>query len=122
MYGISNMPRSIASTKSPEAIPNRRDKNRYDAEEEEAFAIISDRHVVEEVIDVGKVVMHNHVGEESSSHTRALPKNLIAPLPYRTTRGGVSEAYCLTSRYTLRTRWESGRWQGSGTRRWTHRR
>jgi hypothetical protein len=29
-----------------------------------------------------------------SSHAEALPKNLIAPHPYRFIRGGVLEAYC----------------------------
>jgi hypothetical protein len=29
-----------------------------------------------------------------SSRAKAIPKNLIAPHPYRLTRGGVLEAYC----------------------------
>ena len=43
------------------------------------------------------------VGEEvvaASSRASALPKNLIAPLPYRITRGGVPEACCPFSRCT----------------------
>ncbi len=52
-------------------------------------------HVVveEEVADVGEEVV---VGEviAVSSRARALPKNLIAPLPYRIARGGVPEACC----------------------------
>jgi hypothetical protein len=35
-----------------------------------------------------------------SSRTEALSKNLIAPHPYRFTRGGVSEAYCPVVRCT----------------------
>ena len=50
-------------------------------------------HVVvdEEVADVGEEVV---VGEVvvAGSRAIALPKNLIAPLPYRITRGGVPEA------------------------------
>ena len=37
---------------------------------------------------------------EASSRVRTLPKNLIALLPYRIARGGVSEAYCPVSRCT----------------------
>ena len=43
------------------------------------------------------------VGREvvaASSRASALPKNLIAPLPYRITRGGVPEACCPFSRCT----------------------
>ena len=36
----------------------------------------------------------------ASSRASALPKNLIAPLPYRITRGGVPEACCPFSRCT----------------------
>jgi hypothetical protein len=35
------------------------------------------------------------------SRAKALPKNLIAPHPYRFTRGGVPEAYCPVVRCTL---------------------
>jgi hypothetical protein len=35
-----------------------------------------------------------------SSRAEALPKNLIAPHPYRFTRGGVPEAYCPIVRCT----------------------
>ena len=37
---------------------------------------------------------------DASSRASALPKNLIAPLPYRITRGGVPEAYCPFQRCT----------------------
>ena len=62
-------------------------------------------HVVEEVVDVWKEVVVREVvvgvrGEEASSRVEALPKNLIASLPYRITRGGVPEAYCPVSRCT----------------------
>ena len=39
-----------------------------------------------------------------SSHRSVLPKNLIAPLPYRITRGGVPEACCPFSRCTPKKR------------------
>ena len=51
-------------------------------------------HVADgEVADVGEEVV---VGEvvAASSRASALPKNLIAHLPYRIMRGGVPEAYC----------------------------
>jgi hypothetical protein len=35
-----------------------------------------------------------------TSHAEALPKKLIAPHPYRFTRGGVPEAYCPIVRCT----------------------
>ena len=68
---------------------------------------MSDCHVAEEVINVGEevvvgelvvsdVAVRSHDEQDSSSRVRTLPKNLIAPLPYRITRGGVSEACCLT--------------------------
>ena len=49
-------------------------------------------HVVEDkVAEVGEeVVVHEVIA--ASSCASALPKNLIAPLPYRITRGGVPEA------------------------------
>jgi hypothetical protein len=51
-----------------------------------------------EVADVWKEVLFGEgvVGRRDgiSSCAEALPKNLIAPHPYRFTRGGVSEAYC----------------------------
>ena len=68
--------------------------------------------VVEEIVDVGEEVV---VGEDLlgvgvredvrdeeavSSRAAALPKNLIALLPYRTRRSGVPEAYCPGSRCT----------------------
>ena len=54
------------------------------------------RHVVvveEEIAEIGEEVI---VGEviAVSSRAIALPKNLIAPLPYRIARGGVPEACC----------------------------
>ena len=57
-------------------------------------------HVVEdEVAEVGEeVVVHEVVA--ASSHASALPKNLIAPLPYRITRGRVPEACCPFSQCT----------------------
>jgi hypothetical protein len=60
-------------------------------------------HVVEDVVDLREEVVigeevvgvQNVRGEEEvSSHAVALPKNLIALLPYRTRRSGVPEAYC----------------------------
>ena len=63
--------------------------------------------VVEESVDVGEVVVVGEdllgvgVREEAvSSRAAALPKNLIALLPYRTRRSGVPEAYCPGSRCT----------------------
>ena len=68
--------------------------------------------VVEEIVDVGEEVV---VGEDLlgvgvredvrdeeavSSRAAALPKNLIALLPYRTRRSAVPEAYCPGSRCT----------------------
>ena len=63
-------------------------------------------HVAEDVVDVGEVVVVGeevvgiHVDKEVSSRAAALPKNLIAPLPYRITRGGVPEAYWPVPRCT----------------------
>ena len=58
-------------------------------------------HVVvkEEVAEVREEVV---VGEvvDVSSRAIALPKNLIAPLPYMITRGGVPEACCPFTRCT----------------------
>ena len=57
-------------------------------------------HVVEdEVAEVGEEVV---VGEvvAASSRASALPKNLIALLPYRITRRGILEACCPFSRCT----------------------
>ena len=52
----------------------------------------------EEVVDVGEEVLRRcGVVGEASSRVRTLPKNLIALLPYRIARGGVSEAYCPVS-------------------------
>lgn len=53
-------------------------------------------HVVDgETADVREeVVVGEVVVVAVSSRASALPKNLIAPLPYRITRGGVSEACC----------------------------
>ena len=51
-------------------------------------------HVVEdEVAEVGEEVIVREV-VAASSRASALPKNLIAPLPYRITRGGVPKACC----------------------------
>ena len=59
-------------------------------------------HVVEEVDDIGEVVVVREevvgVRDKASSRATALPKNLIALLPYRTRRSGVPEAYCPGSR------------------------
>jgi hypothetical protein len=56
------------------------------------------RHVVEEVVDVREEVFIGKgigdVRDEASSHTKALPKNLIALLLYRTRSSAVSEDYC----------------------------
>ena len=77
------------------------------------------RHVVdEEVANVGKEVI---VGEvlNASSRASALGKNLIGPLPYRITRGGVLEAYCPLNRCMpedgMDTTWKTAE-QGFGTR------
>ena len=76
-------------------------------------------HVVDE--EVGDVREEVVVGEEldASSRASALPKNLIAPLPYRITRGGVPEAYCPFCRCTpedgMEKTWKTAA-QGSETR------
>ena len=68
--------------------------------------VVGERHVAEQNVDVGEVVFVGEeaagirVDEESSSRAVALPKNLIALLPYRTRRGGVPEAYCPVLRCT----------------------
>ena len=55
-------------------------------------------HVVEdEVAEVGEEVVVREV-VAASDRASVLPKNLIAPLAYRITRGGVSEACCPFSR------------------------
>jgi hypothetical protein len=56
-------------------------------------------HVVDvEAADVRKEVLVGEgvIGQRDTVSSRAetLPKNLIAPHPYRFTRGGVLEAYC----------------------------
>ena len=57
-------------------------------------------HVVEdEVAEVGEEVVVRKI-IAASSRASALPKNLIAPLPYRIMRGGVPEACCPISRCT----------------------
>ena len=54
-------------------------------------AVVDVAHVVDgEASDVWEEV----VVVAASSRASALPKNLIAPLPYRITRGGVPEACC----------------------------
>jgi hypothetical protein len=63
-------------------------------------------HVIDiEAADVREEVLVGEgvVGRRDavSSHAEALPKNLIAPHPYRFTRGGVPEAYCPVVRCTL---------------------
>src|SRR5438128_8219553 len=71
----------------------------------------------EETIDV-EVVRQIGVVREASSRVRTLPKNLIAPLPYRITRGEISEAYYPVSRCTpedgMERSWMAA--QGSGSR------
>ena len=57
-------------------------------------------HVEDEVAEVGEEVVVREV-VAANSRASALPKNLIAPLPYRITRGGVPEACCPFSRCTL---------------------
>jgi hypothetical protein len=62
-------------------------------------------HVVDvEAADVRKEVLVGEgvIGRRDvvSSRAEALPKNLIAPHPYRFTRGGVPEAYCPVVRCT----------------------
>jgi len=59
-------------------------------------AVVDVAHVVDgeasdvwEEVGVGEVVV-----VAASSRASALPKNLIAPLPYRISRGGVPEACC----------------------------
>lgn len=44
---------------------------------------------MEEVVVVGEVVVRSNAGGDAHSHASALPKNPIAPLPYRITTGGV---------------------------------
>jgi hypothetical protein len=50
----------------------------------------------EVLVEEGVVGRHDAV----SSRAEALPKNPIAPHPYRFTRGGVPEAYCPVVRCT----------------------
>jgi hypothetical protein len=62
-------------------------------------------HVVDvEAVDVREEVLIEEgvIGRRDavSSRKEALPKNLIAPHPYRFTRGGVPEAYCPVIRCT----------------------
>jgi hypothetical protein len=62
-------------------------------------------HIVDvEAADVREEVLVGEgvVGRRDavSSRAEALPKNLIAPHPYRFTRGGVPEAYCPIVRCT----------------------
>jgi hypothetical protein len=62
-------------------------------------------HVVDvEAADIREEVLVGEgvVGRRDaiSSRAKALPKNLIAPHPYRFTRGGVLEAYCPVIRCT----------------------
>ena len=91
--------------------------------------VVAERHVAKQGVDVGEVVVVGEevvgvrVDEEASSRAVALPKNLIALLPYRTRRGGVSEAYCPVLRCTPqggmgKTRAAA---QCSGTKWQTHR-
>ena len=54
-----------------------------------AHVVDGETSYVREEIVVGEVVV-----VVASSRASALPKNLIAPLPYRIMRGGVSEACC----------------------------
>jgi hypothetical protein len=57
-------------------------------------------HVVDvEAADVREEVLVGRC-DAVSSRAEALPKNLIAPHPYRFTRGGVPEAYCPVVRCT----------------------
>jgi hypothetical protein len=53
---------------------------------------------VREEVLVGEGVVGRR--DAVSSRAEALPKNLIAPHPYRFTRGGVLEAYCPIVRCT----------------------
>ena len=53
---------------------------------------------VREKVLVGEGVVGRR--DAVSSRAEALPKNLIAPHPYRFTRGGVPEAYCPVVRCT----------------------
>jgi hypothetical protein len=53
---------------------------------------------VREEVLVGEGVVRRR--DAVSSRAEALPKNLIAPHPYRFTRGGVPEAYCPVVRCT----------------------
>jgi hypothetical protein len=55
--------------------------------------------VREEVVVVEELVARRR-RRDASSRARALPKNLIAPHPYRFSRGRVPEAYCPISRCT----------------------
>jgi hypothetical protein len=61
-------------------------------------------HVVEEVVDVREevVIAEGVIGvrDETSSRTKALPKNLIALLPYMTRSCAVLKAYCPERRCT----------------------
>jgi hypothetical protein len=74
--------------------------------------VLSPRHVAAEVVDVREEVFVGEdillVGvrdEEVVKSRRALSKNLIASLPYRIARDGVSEAYCPSYGAHRRTGW-----------------
>ena len=75
-------------------ISNRKVRITYGAAGAAPPALMFVAHVVEdEVAEVGEEVIVREV-VATSSRASALPKNLIAPLLYRITRGGVSEACC----------------------------
>jgi hypothetical protein len=93
---ISNRDKHITST--PNAITrSRRIRVRVQIRVRVGTSVVG--HVVDvEGADVREEVLVGEgvVGRRDavSSHAEALPKNLIAPHPYRFTRGGVPEAYC----------------------------
>ena len=79
-------------------ISNMKDRITYSGSSTAGVDVVA--HVVEdEVAEVGEEVVVREV-VAASSRASALPKNLIAPLPYRITRGGVPEACCPFSRCT----------------------
>ena len=100
----NNSSKWIERSRTCNIMLNRRTRNTYGAGE--TVSVSRCRRVAEEVVNVGEevvvweVVVSVRVAEEASSRAVALPKNLIAPLPYRITRGGVPEAYCPVPRCT----------------------
>ena len=75
-------------------------------------------HVVEdEVAEVGEEVVVREV-VAASSRASALPKNLIAPLPYRITRGGVPGPAVPSPGAHRKEGWRRLAWRCNDLERW----